>query len=98
MQNFENLDVFEILITQKLLKCPKDPFLRSALIYILFFCDHGFFFFWGGGGGVGVVDLFFLGKCVDSDEMPHFAIFHLVIYCFPMYEIVTSKKGPPFLI
>ena len=33
MQNFENLDVFEILITQKLLKCPKDPFLRSALIY-----------------------------------------------------------------
>ena len=34
MQNFENLDVFEILITQKLLKCPKDPFLRSALIYI----------------------------------------------------------------
>ena len=33
MQNFENLYVFEILITQKLLKCPKDPFLRSALIY-----------------------------------------------------------------
>ena len=33
MENFENLDVFEILITQKLLKCPKDPFLRSALIY-----------------------------------------------------------------
>ena len=31
MQNLENLDVFEILITQKLLKCPKDPFLRSAL-------------------------------------------------------------------
>ena len=35
MQNLENLDIFEILITQKLLKCPKDPFLRSALIYIL---------------------------------------------------------------
>ena len=34
MQNFENLDVFEILITQKLLKCPKDPFVRSALKYI----------------------------------------------------------------
>ena len=34
MQNFKNLDVFEILITQKLLKCPKDPFLRSALISI----------------------------------------------------------------
>ena len=34
MQNLENLDVFEILITQKLLKCLKDPFLRSALIYI----------------------------------------------------------------
>ena len=31
MQNIENLDVFEILITQKLLKCPKDPFVRSAL-------------------------------------------------------------------
>ena len=31
MQNLENLDVFEILITQKLLKCPKDPFVRSAL-------------------------------------------------------------------
>ena len=36
MQNLENLDVFEILITQKLLKCLKDPFLRSALIYF----DH----------------------------------------------------------
>ena len=34
MQNLENLDIFEILITQKLLKCPKDPFVRSALIYI----------------------------------------------------------------
>ena len=34
MQNLENMDVFEILITQKLLKCPKDPFVRSALIYI----------------------------------------------------------------
>ena len=34
MQNLENLDVFEILITQKLLKCLKDPFVRSALIYI----------------------------------------------------------------
>ena len=33
MQNFKNLDVFEILITQKLLKCPKDPFVRSALIW-----------------------------------------------------------------
>ena len=33
MQNLENLGVFEILITQKLLKCPKDPFVRSALIY-----------------------------------------------------------------
>ena len=33
MQNLENLDVFEILITQKLLKCPKDPFVRSALKY-----------------------------------------------------------------
>ena len=32
MQNLENMDVFEILITQKLLKCPKDPFVRSALI------------------------------------------------------------------
>ena len=31
MQNLENLDVFEILITQKLLKCPNDPFVRSAL-------------------------------------------------------------------
>ena len=36
MQNFENLDVFEILITHKLLKCPKDPFLRSALIFNLY--------------------------------------------------------------
>ena len=33
MQNLENLDVFEILITQELLKCPKDPFVRSMLIY-----------------------------------------------------------------
>ena len=33
MQNIEILDVFEILIAQKLLKCPKDPFVRSALIY-----------------------------------------------------------------
>ena len=37
MQNLENLEVFEILITQKLLKCPKDPFVRSALI---FNCTH----------------------------------------------------------
>ena len=36
MQNLENLDVFDILMTQKLLKCPKDPFVRSALIYF----DH----------------------------------------------------------
>ena len=35
MQNLENLDVFEIFITQKLLKCPKDPFVRSGLIFIL---------------------------------------------------------------
>ena len=34
MQNLEKLGVFEILITQKLLMCPKDPFVRSALIYI----------------------------------------------------------------
>ena len=32
MQNLENLDVFEILIAQNLLKCPKDPFVRSALV------------------------------------------------------------------
>ena len=32
MQNLENLDIFEILITQNLLKCRKDPFVRSALI------------------------------------------------------------------
>ena len=31
MQNLKNVDAFEILITQKLLKCPKDPFVRSAL-------------------------------------------------------------------
>ena len=40
MHNFENLDVFEILITQKLLKCLKDPFLRSALIYIYIYINH----------------------------------------------------------
>ena len=54
MQNIENLDVFEILITQKLLKCPKDPFVRSALklfyLYIVCFaklpsyCDCFTFF------------------------------------------------------
>ena len=33
MQNLENLDFFEISITQNLLKCPKDPFVRSALKY-----------------------------------------------------------------
>ena len=34
MQNLENVGVFEIFITQKLLKCPKDPLsdLRSMLI------------------------------------------------------------------
>ena len=32
MQNLENLGFFEILITQKLLKCPKDPFVRSEII------------------------------------------------------------------
>ena len=35
MQNLENFDFFESLITQKLLKCPKDPFVRLALIYCL---------------------------------------------------------------
>ena len=33
MQNLENLEVFEILITQNLLNCPKDPFVRSTLMY-----------------------------------------------------------------
>ena len=32
MQNLENMDVFKILITQKLLKCQKDPFVRLELI------------------------------------------------------------------
>ena len=40
MQNLENLDVFEILITQKLLKCPKDPFVRSALKCMLYISCH----------------------------------------------------------
>ena len=31
MQNLENLDVFESSFTEKLLKCPKDPFVRAAL-------------------------------------------------------------------
>ena len=35
MYNLDNLDLFEILITQKLQKCPKDPFARSALIFLL---------------------------------------------------------------
>ena len=35
MQNLENLDGFEILITQKLLKCLKDPFVRSMLECLL---------------------------------------------------------------
>ena len=34
MQNLENLNVFEILITQNLQKCPKDPFVRTGLICI----------------------------------------------------------------
>ena len=39
MQNLEDMDVFEILIAQKLLKCPKDPFVRSLLI--CFGCING---------------------------------------------------------
>ena len=35
MQNLKNMDVFEVLITQKLLKSPKDPFVRSALIFMV---------------------------------------------------------------
>ena len=35
MQNIEILDVFEILITLKMLKCPKDPFVRSVLKYLM---------------------------------------------------------------
>ena len=35
MQNLENMDFSEILIIQKLLKCQKDPFVRSALICLL---------------------------------------------------------------
>ena len=34
LQNLENLDFFEILITQKLLKRLKDPFVRSALVLL----------------------------------------------------------------
>ena len=36
MQNLENLEVFEFLITQKLLKCLKDPFLdpRSIILFV----------------------------------------------------------------
>ena len=41
MQNLENLDVFDFLITQKELKCPKDPFVRSALNYT---CENPSFF------------------------------------------------------
>ena len=41
MQNLEILDVFRILITQKLLKCPKDPFVRSALKLI---CERACWF------------------------------------------------------
>ena len=37
MQNLENMDVFEILIAQKVLKCPKDPFVKSALNYIFWY-------------------------------------------------------------
>ena len=37
MQNLKNMGVFDILITQKLLKCPKDPFVRSALNYFSYF-------------------------------------------------------------
>ena len=36
MQNLKNLAVFEILITQNLLKCLKDPFVRSALKLFFF--------------------------------------------------------------
>ena len=34
MQNLENMDVFEILITQKNAKMQKDPFVRFTLICI----------------------------------------------------------------
>ena len=37
MQNLENLDIFEIFITQKLLKCLKNPLVRSVLKYFLQF-------------------------------------------------------------
>ena len=40
VQNIEILDVFKILITLKLLKCPKDPFVRSALICIFDMCHY----------------------------------------------------------
>ena len=37
MQNLENLDVFEILITQRLLKCPNEPLFVRSRSYII---DH----------------------------------------------------------
>ena len=53
MQNLENLGVFEILITQKLLICQKDPFVRSALIYLSSSWCFGKVPMWRGGGGGG---------------------------------------------
>ena len=42
MQTLENMDVFEILITQKLPKGPKDPFVRSALNCFFYFMTTKF--------------------------------------------------------
>ena len=48
MQNLENLDIFEILITQKLLKCLKDPFVRSVpkCFAFLFICIYWLHYGW----------------------------------------------------
>ena len=59
------MDVFEILITQKLLKCLKDPFVRSVLIYIYIYMPTKYHKSRGGSRISGKGVHLYKGECVS---------------------------------
>ena len=101
MQNLEILDVFEILITQKLLKCPKDPFVRSALISYLNHLDpmdvlHPYQLYQS-ISVLRVVEWYYflflklkeninLANSEDPDQTPRSVASDLGLHCLPMFH------------
>ena len=88
MQNLENLDVFEILITQKPLKCLKDPFLRSALIYNFNPClaEPGFILFENT-----VIKIYLLLPKIYDQDLHYFPLIENSLHAYNWYAAV--KQG-----